>query len=95
MSCKRLIDKGLDTFLGMVGYCMKDNREEHFECVHHHVSSYNMNEGTMEYAKFGEVNLKNRVSLNDSNSLERAQFHMEKPSGISLPGILFHMCMSE
>lgn len=49
----------------------------------------------MKYAKFGKVNLKNRVSLNDSNILERAQFHMEKHSGISLPGILFHMCMSE
>ena len=45
VSCKRLREKGLDTFLGMVGCCMKDNREEHFEFVHCSVSIYDMNEG--------------------------------------------------
>ena len=30
VSCKRLRDEGLRTFSGMVGYCTKDNREEHF-----------------------------------------------------------------
>ena len=97
--CKRLRDKELHTFLGMVGYCMKDNMEEHFEFVHHNVSSYDMNEGKMEYAKFSKVSLKNHVNLFDSNILQwahqRARFHMEKHPGISLLGVLFHMCKSE
>lgn len=44
LSCKRLRDKGLHTFLGIVGFCLKDNVEEHFEFVHHNVSMDNMNE---------------------------------------------------
>lgn len=35
VSCKKLRDKGLHcTFLGMVGYCVKENGEEHFEFMH-------------------------------------------------------------
>ena len=48
----------------MVGYRMKDNGEpDHFKFVHHNVTANGMNEGKMEYAKFGEVGLKNYVSL--------------------------------
>lgn len=52
---KRLRDEHFYTFLGMVGYCMKDNTEEHFEFVHHDVSTENMNEGEMEYAKLRKL----------------------------------------
>jgi hypothetical protein len=31
ISCNKLRDKGLHTFLSMVRYCMKDNGEEYFE----------------------------------------------------------------
>lgn len=34
VSCKCLRNEGLHTFLGMVGYCMKDNGEECLEFVH-------------------------------------------------------------
>jgi hypothetical protein len=44
MSCKRLRDKGLHTFLGMVGYCMKDKRRSILS-VFIIMSSYDMNEG--------------------------------------------------
>lgn len=34
MPCKMLRDEGLHTFLGMIGYCMKDNGEEHLSlCI--------------------------------------------------------------
>lgn len=49
MSCKKLRDEGLPTFLGMVGCCMKDNGEEHIEFVDQNVSLDDMNEGIMEY----------------------------------------------
>jgi hypothetical protein len=35
VSCKDLRDESLHKFKGMVGYCMKDNGEEHFEFIHH------------------------------------------------------------
>ena len=72
VSCKRLRDDGCHTFKGIVGYCMKDNMEEHFEFVHHNVSTNDMNQGTMEYAKFGKVRLNNYVGLSHSNILQRA-----------------------
>lgn len=44
-------DEGLHTFLGMVGYCMKDNGEDHFEFVHHNVSFDAINEGQTWHMK--------------------------------------------
>ena len=34
VSCKKLRNKGLQTFFGMVGYCTKEDGEEHFYCWH-------------------------------------------------------------
>lgn len=45
----------MDTFLSMVGYCLKDNGEDYFEFVIHHNASFkDRNEGKLEYAKFEE-----------------------------------------
>jgi hypothetical protein len=46
---KKLRDEGLAAFLGMVGYCMKDNREEHIGFVDQNVSLDDMIEGIMEH----------------------------------------------
>ena len=43
VSCKKLRDEGLQTFKGMIGYCMKDSGEEHFKFVHHKVLAEDMN----------------------------------------------------
>jgi hypothetical protein len=63
VSCKKLRDKGLHTFLGMVGYCLKDNCKEYFEFVHHSVSTEDVNDGKMKYDQFKKVGLNNCVSL--------------------------------
>jgi hypothetical protein len=42
--CKKLRLEGLQIFVLLVGYCMKDNEEEHFEVVHHKWSLNHMNE---------------------------------------------------
>ena len=55
ISCKKSRDEGLHTFLGMMGHCMKDNDKEHFEFVHYNVSADDMNNGKMEYVKFGRL----------------------------------------
>lgn len=52
MSCNRLRDKCLHTFLGRVGNCMKDNKEEHSESIHHNVSTDDMIVGKVEYARW-------------------------------------------
>ena len=52
--CERLKDDGLHTFLGMIGYCMKDNGKEHIEFVHHNTDD--TNEGKMKYVKFKLTN---------------------------------------
>ena len=72
VTSKRLRDEGLHTFLGMVGYYMKDNRIKHFEFVHHNVIAIDMNKGKMKYTKFGKVGLNNHVSLSHSNILQSA-----------------------
>lgn len=81
VSCERLRDEGLHIFLGMVGYSMKNNMEEHFEFVHCNVYAEDMNEGHMEYAKFGNVGLNNHANLSHSNILQHAHewahFHMK------------------
>lgn len=78
-------DEGLHTFLGMIGYCMKDNAEEQFEFVHHNGLFDDMIEDQMEYAKLGKVGLENRVNLSQGIILQRAHqwacFHMNKHLG--------------
>jgi hypothetical protein len=57
-----------------------------------------MNEGKMEYAKFGKAGLNNNhVSFSHSNILQRARqgggvFCMKKYLGVTLAKMLFHMC---
>ena len=72
---------------------MKDNGHNQFEFVHHNVSADDMNEGKMEYAKFGRMGLKNLVSLSHNNILQCAhqwaRFCMKKHVGDSLPGMFF------
>ena len=63
VSCKRLRNEGLHTLLGMVGYYKKDNKEKHFEFIHHNVYTNDMNKGKVEYAKFSKVGLNNCESI--------------------------------
>ena len=88
--------EGLHTFKGMIGYHMKVNWEEQFEFIHHNVCTYDMNEGKLEYVKFGKVGLNNHVSLSHNIILQRAHqwscSHMKKHLGVILPNILFYMC---
>ena len=88
-------DEGLHAFLEMVEYCMKDNDEQRFEVMHHNVSAKDMNEETMEYAKFGKNNCK---SLSHNNMwkgfIDGYVYVRRKHLGVSLSGTLFHMCKS-
>ena len=96
LSCKRLRDGGLHTFLGMVGYCMKDKGEEHFEFVHRTISMEDMNEGKLEYAKFRKFGLNSCETPYHRNILKMAhqwaQFPLKKPLGFESSGpIISHL----
>ena len=80
----------------MIGYCVKDNGEEHFEFVHDNVSANDTNDGKMEYAKLGKVGLDNSASLSHYNVLQRgpqrACLCMKKHFGATFVGTLYHVC---
>ena len=88
----------LHTLKGMVGYCIKDNGKEHFKFIHHNVFAQDMNDGKLEYAKFGKIGLNNSVCPSHSNTLQRAHqwahFRMKKHLGVTLPGTLYHISKS-
>ena len=67
VSCKKLTDEGLQILKAMIEYYMKDNGEEHFEFVHHNVLVEDMNDGKMEYVKFGKMDLNNQLSVSHNN----------------------------
>lgn len=45
--------------------------KEHFEFVHHNVSADDMNEGKLEYAKVGKVDLNNCVGLSHGSIIAK------------------------
>jgi len=76
VTCKSLMNKGLHTWHGMIGYCTKDRGQEHYNCISHNISQDDFETGAMEYVKFGKADVKSRVTINRNNILERAfQFH--------------------
>ena len=88
VSCRKLKDEGLHTYRGMLGYCMKDNGEVHFEVVYHNVLAKDTNDN--------KVGLNNCVSLSHSNILQRAhqwgKFCRVEYLGAILSKTLYHMC---
>ncbi len=60
MHCKRLKGVGMHTYVGMIGYCLKDQGEEHFQFYHKNVNSKHMQEIVDEYVKYGSCFCKNR-----------------------------------
>ena len=91
---KTLHNTGLHTFIGMLGYCIKDKGEDHFQCVHKNVTPEQM-EGLEEYIKYGTPFAKNRIVLTHTNLIERAatycRYKMKKQLGSTLPGTLLPM----
>jgi hypothetical protein len=57
--------QGLYTFVGLVGYCLKDAGEEHFKVIDLNVSNVEMNVGIDEYMKFGTTSTKKHVALSN------------------------------
>ncbi len=93
MHCKQLQDISFHTFVGMVGYYMKNI--DHFQIVHHNVSGEMMEVGMLEFVKYGIIEMKNQMCLTHQNVLESvAMFHkqkMKKTMNSSIVGVLGQM----
>ena len=92
---KRLSGVGLHTYVGMLGYCIKDKGEDYFEVVHNNITDEELTARLKEYVKFGTPFAKNKVILTSKNLLERClcylQYRMKSQLGSTLPGVLLHM----
>ena len=92
---KKLIGVGVHTYIGMLGYCVEDKEEDHFEVVHHNVTNEKLEARLEEYVKFGTTFAKNKVVITSKNLLERClcylYFKMHKQLNTSLARVLLQM----
>ncbi|MCO5549838.1 hypothetical protein L7F22_003312 [Adiantum nelumboides] len=51
--CRALKSQGMHTFRGMVGYCLKDRDEPHFQKVEHNISADDVNDGIELHSLMG------------------------------------------
>ena len=50
--CRKLQNKELHIFHGMIGYCMKDVMKEHFETIDHNILVEDINIGMEQYVLY-------------------------------------------
>ena len=68
---KSLAGAKLHTYHGMIGYCLKDEREEHFKLWEKNISDEEKDLGRGDYMLFGKTEDKNRIELNQKNILPK------------------------
>ena len=76
--CKALTCIALHTFLGTVGYVIKDEGTPHFRLISHNVSQQQLEEGKLEYIKHGKGDLKGKVFLDMRNLFQKAKIFRDK-----------------
>ncbi|MCO5609929.1 hypothetical protein L7F22_064164 [Adiantum nelumboides] len=97
--CRALKQRNMHTFHGMVGYCMKDCDEAHFQKVDHNISADDQNDGIEVHSLYGADALKNKVCLMPLNvfdySLMFWRFKLNHPTGNRFPDVLQRMQRSD
>ncbi|MCO5571067.1 hypothetical protein L7F22_024798 [Adiantum nelumboides] len=61
--CHALKQHGMHTFQGMVGYCLKDRDQPHFQNVVHNISTDDINQGIELHSLYGADALKNKLQV--------------------------------
>ncbi|KAL3685959.1 hypothetical protein R1sor_003981 [Riccia sorocarpa] len=69
---KSLKDKSLHTVVGIIGYCLKDEKEAHFRMFKKNITEVQMEEGRRMHWIHGASEIKNRLQLTPKNVLTRA-----------------------
>lgn len=72
IQCKALMNAGIHTWHGMLGYCSKDSNQGHFRSVMHEVSEDDLAIGGDEYLKHGAGPLKQRIGLDPGKIFDKA-----------------------
>ncbi|KAL3687070.1 hypothetical protein R1sor_013379 [Riccia sorocarpa] len=62
---KSLRDKGLHTIVGIIGYCLKDDKEEHFRFFQKNITDKQMEEGKRMHSIYGASAIKNRKCIRE------------------------------
>ncbi|MCO5602572.1 hypothetical protein L7F22_056706 [Adiantum nelumboides] len=89
----------MHTFRGMVGYCMKDRDELHFQKVEHNIIADDMNEEIELHSLYDADALKNKVCLTPTNVFDHClmywKFKLNHPSGNRFLDILQRMLQGD
>ncbi|MCO5593056.1 hypothetical protein L7F22_047061 [Adiantum nelumboides] len=82
----------------MVGYCLKDRDESHFQKVKHKITADDVNDGIELHSLYGVDALKNKVCLSPANVFDRSlmfwRFKLNHPSGNRFLDIVQRMVRS-
>ena len=93
--CRKLSNKGLHTFAGMVGYSMKDSDQPHFETTDHNISADDIALKFEQYSLYGKEEGKNRVVLSMTNIMDRVfhwrRFNCKHPLVVDFERDLYNM----
>ena len=89
---KKLSGIRLHTYVGMLGYCVKDRREDHFEVVHDNVSDEELAARLEEYVKLDTSFAKNKIVFTSKNLLERCLCYLWYKMGDQLFQEFFYIC---
>lgn len=66
-----LTGKNIHTWIGMIGYCLKDIGLPHFRIVEHNISDQEKEQGKEEYAKHGSGLLKKKTAITGNNIIQQ------------------------
>ncbi len=84
------------TFVGTVGYGLKNAKEEHFKVVDINVFYVKKNANIDEYNKFSAISTKNHVVLSSVNIIDQAfawcKYWVKKHVPFMVQDLLFHLC---
>jgi hypothetical protein len=70
--CKILRGVGMHNHTSRIEFCLKDQKEEHFQFCHRNVNAKKMQDWVDEFMQYGTCINKNKVCLTENNIMERA-----------------------
>ncbi|KAL3692788.1 hypothetical protein R1sor_006439 [Riccia sorocarpa] len=95
---RSLKEKGLHTTTGLIGYCLKDEREAHFRLYTKNITERQMEEDRRVHFIYGASKYKNKVQLTPTNVLARAlqyrKYRTKSPISVSFRNYFKQMIRS-
>ncbi|KAL3677517.1 hypothetical protein R1sor_027465 [Riccia sorocarpa] len=95
---RSLKEKGLHTTTGLIGYCLKDEREPHFRLYTKNITEKQMEEGRRVHFIYGASEYKNKVQLTPANvllcALQYRRYRTKSPISVSFRNCFKQMVRS-